>query len=46
MWPMSTFEKEIIKKLFFVSTFLDCYRQVQRNRQVKFSSLMKMRYAP
>ena len=28
MWPVSTFEKRKKGKTFFVSTFLDCYKDI------------------
>lgn len=33
MWLMSTFENENLKIIFFVSTFLDWYKQSRKNRK-------------
>lgn len=30
MWLVSTFEKIYLKKIFFVSTFLDWYNQLEK----------------
>ena len=33
MWLMSPFENEILKIIFFVSTFLDWYKQSRKNQK-------------
>ena len=39
MWLVSTFEKIYLKKIFFVSTFLDWYKAVGLSR--KLSSILR-----
>ena len=44
MWLMSTFEKQILKILFFVSTFLDwynCQTDVRKNVFLRLTNYRK-----